>query len=817
MFRNYLAAALRNLSRNRLYAGITIAGLAVGLAAAMLIGLFVRDELTYDRWVPDHDRVFLVTETLSLAGSKPIETQSTPVMMVPRLKLEFPEIEYTARMVPPGFPVIIKHGEITGSEEHMYWADPDFFRVLPMPTVAGTLASALDSPDGMVLTAAIARKYFGREDTVGETLLMNGRPYRVTAVVKDLPSNTHLTAELWVSSKGPVGPIAQYGPQNLPLANNAATYFKLKPGASIAPMLPQRADFLQNRLPVADANLIRVERTLHFVPLTKIHVTRSTQSTFKPQADPAVLTAIGLVGVLIVVVAAINFVTLMTARAARRAVEVGVRKAVGASRRDLFLQFMGEALLHVLAATVLALSLAELLMPAVDAFLQSRLKLDYLHDASLLAAIAAAVVLTALLAGAYPALILSSFRPSSVLKGGPAPTSGGSRVRQALVVGQFAVLIGLFLVAITIARQTRFALNEGMRVNHDQVLLLFSQPCIEPVRDEARKLPGVRYAACASYEALNRGDNRDLVPVRGRPVDISFAPVDFQFFEAFGVKPLDGRLFDPARPGDGARYRGSATLAPVVINETAVRNLGFASPQAAIGQTVQWHGIWYNDDVIPTSPGPLSSEIIGVVPDFTFGSVRQEIRPMLYQIGKAQAPHSIAMVLKLDGKRLPETLARIDALWKRLGQGKPELRIFLQDYQQRLYTDTIIQGGTIAMAAGIALTVACLGLFALSAFTAERRTKEIGIRKAMGANSADILKLLLWQFTKAVLVAIVIALPAAYLVMQWWLKGFVYHVSPAAWTFAAAAVGAILIAWITVFTQTWRVARAKPVSALRYE
>ncbi|HEY3949385.1 ABC transporter permease, partial [Phenylobacterium sp.] len=441
MLSNYLAAALRNLSRNGLYAGITIAGLAVGFAAALLIGLYVRDEFSYDRFIPGRDRVFLVSETISLNASKPIETQSTPPMLAKRLPLAFPEIQYVARLSPPGFPANLRRGDFTSSEQNFFWADPDFFKVLPLLAVAGDLTHALDGSDSVVLTRAIAHKYFGRDAPLGEVIQINGQPFRVTAVVEDLPSNTHLTAEIFASARAPSGQILKYEAVDGPLENTLGTYIRLRPGAKIDAMLPRTAAFLEQQMPIPNlADLHAVKRAMHFVPLTKIHLTPSTQGSGKPSADPAVLGAIGLVAVLIVSVAAINFVTLMTARAARRAVEVGVRKASGASRRDLVLQFMGEAFLYVLTAGVIALSLAELLLPAVGMLLKRKLTLDYLHDPGLVLTVLVTMLVTAVLAGAYPAFVLSSFKPSAVLKGGPVQGAGGGAIRQALVVGQFAVL-----------------------------------------------------------------------------------------------------------------------------------------------------------------------------------------------------------------------------------------------------------------------------------------------------------------------------------------------------------------------------------------
>jgi putative ABC transport system permease protein len=685
--------------------------------------------------------------------------------------------------------------------------------------LAGDAAHALEASDAVVLTRSMARKYFGADAPLGRTLEIDGQPFRVAAVLKDLPSNTHLTVDMIASARAPQSPITRYEYMNGPLSNTLFTYVRLKPGASAAAIESRFPAFLERRMPLTNlGDIAKTARIAHLVPLTRIHVTPFTQGTTKPPADVAVVSAIGAIGVLIVVVAAINFVTLMTARGARRAVEVGVRKAAGATRRDLMLQFLSEAAIYVLAAGLIAASLAELLMPAVNALLRRKLVLDYLHDPAMVGTFVAVLVITGLGAGFYPAFVLSGFRPSSVLKGGALATVGGARVRQVLVVGQFAVLVGLTLVAITIARQTSFALNEATRVDKDEVVLMFLQPCNEGFRDQLQRLPGVRSAACASYESLALGDNRDTVTVHGRKLDMGITPVDYEFFDVLGIKPVAGRAFDRDRPADGA-LDNPDTRQPIVINETAVRRLGFGSPQAALGQTVIWHGFWDESMrrgapiVMPGKP----SEIIGVMPDFTLGSVRQPIVPTLYAIGRNLPPDSVGLAAKLDGRQTPETLAAIDRLWKRYGDGRPLNRIFADLFTMRLYIDTIVQGATIAIAGVIALTIAALGLFALSAYTTERRTKEIGVRKAMGASSGDILKLLLWQFAKPVIWANLIAWPIAWAILTWWLSSFAYHVEVAPWTFAAAGLGALAIALSTVFVHASNVARAKPVGALRYE
>lgn len=819
MLRNYLSAALRNLGRNRLYAGVTIAGLAIGFAAALLIGLFVRDEFSYDRFVPGHERTYLVAQTIVMGASTPILSNVTPMMMARPLESDFPQVDAVARLSPSYFPPTVRRGEITAGEQNLFWGDPDLFRVLPLRAIAGDLVHALDTPDSVVLTRAIARKYFGRDTPVGEVILIDHQPMRVTAVLEDLPSNSHLSAEIIASSRSPLSPISQYEAINGPVSNTLATYVRLKPGADPAAVSAGLPAFLDRRLPLGvlkDGAPIR--RTLELVPLAGIHMHPATQGAFKPSANPATVAAIGVVGVMIVVVAAINFVTLMTARAARRGVEVGVRKAAGAHRRDLFLQFMGEAVIYVLLATILGLALAELSLPAFNAFLQRKISLDYFGDPALLACILAGVTLTALLAGAYPAVVLSAFRPITVLKGGPTEATGGGKLREGLVVIQFAVLIALVVSATTISRQTLYSIGEGMRLDTDQVMLVFSRPCSEQLRDQLRALPGVRSAACASANALNLSEDRHTVVIDGRKVDLAVAPVDFDFFQVFGLRPVAGRFFERTRPADGDLSLEDANP-PVVINEAAARRLGFKSPTAAVGSTILWPGVWDESQRRDTFTLPplRPSRVIGVAPDFTLGSMREPIQPALYSIGRNLPPYSVALAAKLDAAQLPQTLSEVDRIWRRVGGGEPKLQVFVDQFTLRLYIDTMIQGATIALAALIALSIAGLGLFALSAYTTERRTKEIGIRKAMGAGSSDVLRLLLWRFSRPVLIANLIAWPLAWLVMRQWLQTFAYRVELAPWTFLAAGVGALVMAWAAVLAHALRVARAKPVNALRYE
>jgi putative ABC transport system permease protein len=820
MFHNYFSATLRNLTRNGPYAGVTIAGLAIGFCMAILIGLYVRHELTYDQFVPGYERVFLVNRVASGGdvGPTPVDTDSTAAPLADALKLQFPGIEYAARLEHGGLPPTVRHGEIKVSEGDFNWADPDFFKIMPLPTVAGNLATALEPPDGLVITRSAARKFFGTDAPIGGQVLVDGHPMRVNAVIEDLPSNTHLAGDFFASSKAPSSFMGQYGDGGW-FSNSFLTYVRLKPGASASAIDAALPGYVASHIiPILNriAPNEHLSMTLRLKPLAAIHLEPALGDS-KPGVDVKVIAGLAVIGVLIVAVAGINFVTLMTARATRRAVEVGVRKAAGADRRDLMVQFIGEALVYVLLALVLAVALAEALLPVVNAALQRKMAFNYLSDPTLIVTMVVVTVFTGLAAGVYPALVLSAFHPAAVLKGGPVVGAGGARVRQALVIAQFAVLIALGVSTLTIYRQTMFALTDATHTDKRNVVMMLARPCTDALRDAVAALPGVEKAACASPFGLGIADSENLVTVDGRKVSLSYAPVDVGFFGVYGIRPLAGRLFDKRPSDDGANHTDTAP--PIVLNESAVRVLGFGSPQAAVGRLVAWY---YLRDLsiggMINNRSISKSSIIGVIPDYTLGPIHNKIFPTFYYVGaKTNVLSSVALNIKLDPSRIPQTLTAVDKVWDKISGGEPVLRYFADQFLLQYYIDTILQGAFIAVCALVAISIACLGLFALSAYTAERRTKEIGVRKAMGAGSGDILKLLLWQFTWPVLAANLIAWPVAFFAMRWWLEGFAYRVDLAPWTFVAAGAAAVVIALATTFAQGLRVSRSKPVAALRYE
>ncbi len=465
MFGNYLVAALRNLARNRLYAGINIIGLAVGFAAAILIGLFVRDDFTYDRFIPDHQHVYRVATTRVVPGRSPILVPVSPPDVAAWMKLDFPGVRSAARLASEQ--VGLRHGDFEASDD-IAWADQNIFEVLPFRVFAGDLRTALQRPDAIVLTRQMARKYFGRDNPIGEMLEINREhSMQVTAVLMDLPSNTHLDARIFASGHAAYSRLAVLDAMPGPAVQkpwNTLTYIRLSPSAPIDELARALPGFIDRHMQIAGVEKVSAVVQLTLIPIASIHL-------YGPGATTSDY-ALAEIGALTVLLACLNFVNLTTARATRRAIEVGIRKAAGATRSDLVIQFVGESTIYVALSMVLALALVEVLMPQFNAFLGRTIVFDYWRNPELAAGIAGAVLLVGTLAGVYPALVLSAFPPAWVLSSRSGGRIGSHRLREALVILQFAILIGLTVSTGILYRQTNFATHDSLRLDKDQVLLI---------------------------------------------------------------------------------------------------------------------------------------------------------------------------------------------------------------------------------------------------------------------------------------------------------------------------------------------------------
>ncbi len=828
MLRNYLASALGNFARNPLHGAIAVLGLALGVTAALMIGLYVHDELSFDRFIPGHRDAYLVmTHTVDgPAGDPPWNDDAASADLAARLKLETPGIAALARVV-PSQPPYVGHGQVHDWQTGFAWADPELFAVLPLKAVAGDPKTALRTPDSVVLTRAVARKYFGRDAPIGETLIIDPRtphPMRVTAVVQDIPSNSYLRAiTVFASGLAPYSDLSRFdrSADERFYPNSAFTFVRLKPGVTAA-ALDQSLQALAAR-DYPPSSVRGQRRTFHLTPLADAHFAPASELVMSPRGNPGALSALAAVGVLILISATINFATLMTARAGRRGIEIGVRKAAGAGRGHLILQFVGETLMYVVFAVALAVVTTELLLPAVNAKLGRTMAFDYL-DPILAAALLSGTLVLGLLAGTWPALVMSRFHPATALKGTPIQGATGALARKGLVTLQFAIMIGLTVATVTLWRQTLFSLDERLKVDGSRVLYIGEacDPGLHPsrpmspggraFREKVAALPGVEATICTSSEAFSNDGANTPAQITGRPpVVLSRAPVDFGGLEFFGLRPLAGRFFMAGRGGDTLTGTGSNRSGAVVLNETAARRLGFASPGAAVGQVVNWKRM-RDDSATPKVDYLAASPVIGVTPDFTLDT-RTPVKPLMFVV---QQDNVNMFMVRMNGARLPETLALIDKAWTATGHRLMN-REFLDRLLQQRYADIVLQSAAIGLGAGIALLVAVLGLFGLSAHVTDERTKEVGVRKAMGASAADIVQLLLWQFSQPVLWANLIAWPVAWWAMSRWLTGFAYHVGLPPWLFLACGGAAVLIGCATVLTHALVVARAQPVNALRYE
>ncbi len=824
MFRNYLLAAWRSACRDRFYATLNVLGLGLGFAIVILIGLFVRDELSYNNFLPGYRDVYMMKLTIAEAGQRPVTMEGTPERMAAELKLDFPEIVAVTRTRTQS--VGMRHGNVE-AVENIIWADADFFGILGYPLLRGDPGTALTPPDSIVLTRTLAEKYCGTIDCVGRTVDVDRvHPVRVTAVAEDPPTNATVRFSALLSGKTVWGKLAiadSTPPKPGQLSLAGETFARLRPGADPNELSARFPAFARAHYPDPDGPQALFD-AMFMHSLANVHLYPYNPDTNETDVRSQTLYAIAATGVLILLLAGINFVNLVTARATHRAVEVGIRKGLGALCGQLMVQFIGEAICYSLAGLLLGIALAELLAPHLNAFLGRQIAFNVLRHPSLAVVPLATAILFGICAGIYPAMILSRLPPARVLRTVAGTSLGGSKLRTGLVVFQFAMTIVVVIATIVIHNQISFATSRALRFDKDLMLTmdLNSMPGrptpdgltrreaapVEALRARLAMVPGVEAMAATftlppwfnfirmDFTTPDRGD--------GQAVNFTMQPVDFGYFGVYRVPLLAGRDFSRDLVEDKLAADDKSRVSAAVVNETAARALGFANASAAIGQEIK-----------STDPAvPRRHRIIGVAPDFPLDSIRDPVPPSIFIVDPDLFN---VLTLRLSGSNLPETLRGIDAVWHDFVPGRPINRVFLDDRIAVLYLDTTHEARMFAAFACFAVVIGCLGLIGLSAYTAERRTKEVGIRKALGASVADVASLLVWQFTKPVLMANVLAWPVAWWIMRGWLDGFAYRIDLGPVPFLTAGVGAIAIAIATTAFHAIHAARSRPVEALRYE
>jgi putative ABC transport system permease protein len=811
MLKNHLKIAVRNLLRHKAYSFINIFGLAIGLACCTFILLYVRDELSYDRHHENADRIYRVGLDAAVNGTV-YHVAMTSAPLAPTFIAEYPEIEAITRLYKVNR-VLINHENQKFYEEGFYWADSTVFQVLSFPLLRGDEATALHGPHKILITETAAQKYFGNLDAIGKVLRVDNREdYLVTGVLRDLPANSQFRFDFLASlSSLPWVQQSQWG------SNSFYTYLVLRKDADpeqlaakfpalvrrdVAPQLEKGLGFSY------DEAVARGFKWGYFIePLTEIYLHSTAMQDISPHGDVRYLYILSAIALFILLIACINFMNLATARSMKRAKEVGVRKVLGSERTQLARQFLGESALLALLAMVFAHALVQLLLPWFEQLSGKAIPGAQVNSAPILAMLLAIALLAGLLAGVYPAFVLSAFQPVKVLKGQMAGNAGGTRFRSVLVVAQFCISLILLVGTAVVFKQLRFMQNYKLGFAQEQVVILPAETeamsrTFEALRIELLKNQNVVSVAAGSVIPGRFLDNLSGYRPEGAAQDAFIAlwtaRVSHEYLRTLQVELVAGRDF--------SREITTDTLQACVINEAAAHIMGW-TPATAVGKQVAEIGGGNNDtDLVRT--------VIGVVKDFHVESLQEAIKPAIFTIGKSALRFAL---VRVRATNLAETLASVQTQWQALLPNHPYEFFFLDADFGRLYEKERRLGKIVGSFAFLAVFIACLGLFGMASFVAQQRTKEVAVRKVLGASVSGIIGLLSKEFIKLVVIATFIAWPIAWYAMNLWLQDFAYRIDLSVWIFLMAGTVIAAIALLTVSTQAIKTALANPVEALRYE
>jgi putative ABC transport system permease protein len=821
MFRNYLVTALRNIARHKLHSFINITGLAVGLACVIFIILFIHDEVSYDKWISGSETLYRVENTINDPNQGSHRGTTIPFPVPQAMLQQIPEVRAMTHLIRHSMTVIAGNRQFL---EKVDVVDPEFFRVIRLPLMKGNFASVFAQPESIVLSQRVAKKYFGDAPAMGKIISITGQvcdperqhcetrewPLVVTGIMRDLPHNTQLQADVLFPNTSAADPMSQHDKTGW-LWFDGWGYVQLAPGADPAVVVTKLKTILDHSFdPKKMMNInMRASQLLtpSLAPFRDDHLSTDQYGGMTAAGSWTTVYGFATVGLLILLMACFNFTNLATARAMLRAREISLRKCVGAVRHQLIAQFLSESVLTALVALVLALAMVEVLLPAFDTFLGRPIALNYLSDWPLVGAILAITVLAGLLSGLYPALVLSGFRPITILRASTASGSGSGLLRTSLVVLQFAVSIGLGVAVAVVFAQISFARNIDPGFQKSGVVLINASNIAPTARDSfaeaLRRNPGVSDVAISDAVPLGANFHADTVRPPGgiSSQTFRFISIGPNFTKLYHVRLLTGRLLSPRGADRHREKTGSDPERPynALIDATGAKRLGF-TPQSVIGKTF----------ILPET----KLTVVGVLDDIQMDGPRQRIGGTFYFYDVEHAPF---VSVHVRNERMAPTLSFIDQTWRAFAPTVAIQRHFLTDDYDAQFKADERQGTIFALFVGIAIFIACLGLFGLAAFTAGRRTKEIGIRKAFGARTLDLVVLLLWQFSVPVLIANAIAWPVAWYYLHGWLQTFAYHITLSPLYFVAAGIVALVIAWATIIAHAVRVARANPIHALRYE
>jgi putative ABC transport system permease protein len=801
MIRNYFKVALRNILKHKFFSAINIFGMTIGITSCLLIILFVADELSYDKFHANADRIYQVGLHGKI-GDQDIRTANTCPPMAASLVADIPEVEAATRVAPMFGRPTVKYLDKVFSEEKVFFVDSNFFQFFSFKLLVGDPVTALKEPNTLVVTESMAKKYFGGDDPMGKLLVVgnDNKSYKVTGVAGDSPGNSHFGYNILVSAAS-----ADYLKSTEWLNNFMFNYFLLRKNGSLKAVEnkfgylvdkyvgPEVERFMQ--ISLKEMRKQGGEYGYYATRITDIHLHSVSQGDLEPGGSMMYVYFFSGIGIFIIVIACINFMNLSTARSAGRAKEVGLRKTLGSLRGQMISQFLAESTIYSLAAVLLALASCYFLLPYFNTLSGKQLAMDVFGNPLFVASLAGLVVLVGLIAGSYPAFYLTSFNAVEVLKGKVRAGMRSKGVRSLLVVCQFGLSMFLIIFTIVVYQQITYMQDKHMGIDKDNILILQNTARLgsnkEAFRNALAQETGIVKTSYTNntFPGVNnttvfKSSKSDQDHIMG----VYYADYDHQDVMKFELR--EGRYFSKDFPADSSA---------IVINEAAAREFGYANP---VGEDIQ-----YSD-----SEGLIRMKVIGVVKNFNFESFKDQVRPLAIRLAK----NSNNLLVRYDGSAA-EIIRKTEKLWKENSPNEPFEYAFLDDEFDKLFRAEQRMGTIFSIFSGLAIFIASLGLFALAAFTSEQRTKEIGIRKVMGATVVGLTLLLSKEFTRLVLIAFVPAAAVGWYVSNEWLGNFVYRIDVSPWIIIVSGFGSILIAWLTVAYQSIKAAAVNPVSSLRYE
>ncbi len=797
MLKNYLKIAWRNLWRNKASAFINIFGLVIGLNSCLLIGAYIQHELNYDNFQQKGERIVRVIMEYKFNGGEEFKKGNfTSVRVAPVFKQTFPEIESAVRMV--NHYEVVQYKDKLINEKAFMYADPAFFHIFSFELLHGDPKNVLNAPNRVVLTASTAKRYFANEDPVGKTLRVgtDSSLFLVTGVMRDCPSNSQIKFDFLASFSS----LKLTDQEKAYWDANYTTFLLLKNKASIATLQPKIGPFMKKEMAGQGA-------TVNFLlePFTKIHLYSEFEG-FETNNNIKYIYILEAVALLILLIASLTYINLNTARSFERAREVGVRKVIGAEKMQLFWQFISESAILCTLSIMISLLVAILLLPVFNQLVDKSLTVQSFFSLPFVIGALIMTGLVSLLAGSYPALILSNFQPIKVLKGSFKNTGSGQWVRKFLIVFQFSISVLLIISTLIMQKQLNYVQNKNLGYNRDHVLVLPMDKKmlnnVQVIKQEFKQNNKVlSVSGCVSTPVNIAGgyNMRSSLMPDNEQIAVTANPVDEDFIITTGLHIVSGEDLTQQDIKDASFEDRSQNVYHFILNESAAKQLGW-TPEQAIGKKMFLDA---------SRPGYVKA----VVKDFNFESLHNTIKPLVL----FPEPRWRVLLLKIKGDNLPQTISFIESKWKSLIPYKPFEYRFLDEDFNKVYNSELRLGKVLNIFAVIAIALACLGLFGLASYMAKQRIKEIGIRKVLGASVSNITILLSVDFLKLIVAAFIVASPVAWYLMYKWLQGFAYRTVIPWWIFALSGVSVVLIALVTVSFQAIKAALANPVKSLRSE